>query len=155
MKKEGTPKEVVALKSLLNVIDSTQQPEKFDTRFIIAVETAAAVAESISGKKIEGEIKLDLKSAIEKFKKVVSVMFEDVLKGIEDLDIDEWAKKMGRSRSRFIVEEIEKRLRKLEDDEITKLYNEAYSDPERVSYDIQLAEEMLDMCSIHEEEEKW
>jgi len=94
MKKEGTPKEVVALKSLLNVIDSTQQPEKFDTRFIIAVETAAAVAESISGKKIEGEIKLDLKSAIEKFKKVVSVMFEDVLKGIEDLDIDEWAKKI-------------------------------------------------------------
>ncbi|MCD6296756.1 MAG: hypothetical protein J7M30_06340 [Deltaproteobacteria bacterium] len=69
--------------------------------------------------------------------------------------LDEWAKKMGRSRSRFIVEEIEKRLRKLEDDEITKLYNEAYSDPERVSYDIQLAEEMLDMSSIHEEEEKW
>jgi predicted DNA-binding protein len=57
--------------------------------------------------------------------------------------LDEWAKKMGRTRSRFIVEELEKRLKELEDDEITRMYDEAYGDPRVADKDSQLAEEML------------
>ena len=69
--------------------------------------------------------------------------------------LDEWAKKMGRSRSRFIVEEMDKRLRKLEDEEITQIYNEAFSDQEAAAQDRQLTEEMLNISAIHQEEDKW
>jgi predicted DNA-binding protein len=69
--------------------------------------------------------------------------------------LDQWAKKMGRSRSRFILEEIDKRLRKLEDEEITRIYNEAYSDTEMIDQDREIAEEMLGISAIHDEEEKW
>ncbi len=69
--------------------------------------------------------------------------------------LDEWAKKMGRSRSRFIVEEMDKRLRKLEDEEITRIYNEAFSDQETAAQDRQLTEEMLNISAIHQEEDKW
>jgi len=69
--------------------------------------------------------------------------------------LDQWAKKMGRSRSRFIVEEVDKRLRELEDEEVTRQYNETYSDPEIVAQDRQLAEEMLNISAIYEVEEKW
>ncbi|MGA1839566.1 MAG: hypothetical protein ACMUIU_02985 [bacterium] len=53
------------------------------------------------------------------------------------------------------MEEIDKRLRKLEDEEITRIYNEAYSDPEIIDQDREIAEEMLDISAIHDEEEKW
>lgn len=69
--------------------------------------------------------------------------------------LDEWAKKMGRSRSRFIVEEMDKRLRKLEDEEITQIYDEAFSDQETVDQDRQLTEEMLDISAIYQEDDKW
>jgi hypothetical protein len=69
--------------------------------------------------------------------------------------LDEWAGKMGKSRSRFIVEQMDKRLRDLEDDEITQIYDEAYSDPEIAAKDGILAEEMLDISAIHGEDEKW
>lgn len=69
--------------------------------------------------------------------------------------VDQWAKKTGKSRSRFIVEELNNRLRMLEDEEITRIYNEVCSDPESSVYDHDLAEEMLGMSSVHEEEEKW
>ncbi len=69
--------------------------------------------------------------------------------------VDQWAKKTGKSRSRFIVEELDNRLRMLEDDEITQIYNQVYSDSESSVYDHDLAEEMLGMSSVHEEEEKW
>ena len=69
--------------------------------------------------------------------------------------VDQWARKRGKSRSRFIVEELNNRLRILEDEEITKIYNEVCSDPESSVYDHDLAEEMLGMSSVHEEEEKW
>lgn len=69
--------------------------------------------------------------------------------------VDELASKTGRSRSRFIVEELDNRLRLLEDEEITRIYNEVCSDPESSAYDHDLAEEMLGMSSAHEEEEKW
>jgi len=69
--------------------------------------------------------------------------------------LDQWAKKTGKSRSRFMVEELDKALRMLEDEEITRRYNKVCSDPETSAYDHDLAEEMLSMSSIHEEEEKW
>ena len=69
--------------------------------------------------------------------------------------VDQWARKRGKSRSRFIVEELNNRLRILEDEEITKIYNKVCSDPESSVYDHDLAEEMLGMSSVHEEEEKW
>jgi predicted DNA-binding protein len=69
--------------------------------------------------------------------------------------LNQWAKKMGRSRSRFIVEEMDERLRELEDEEVTRIYNETYSDPEIAAQDRQLAEEMLNISAIHEVEEKW
>jgi len=69
--------------------------------------------------------------------------------------VNQWAKKTGKSRSRFIVEELDNRLRLLEDDEITKMYNQVCSDPESSVYDHDLAEEMLGISSVHEEEEKW
>ena len=69
--------------------------------------------------------------------------------------VDQWAKKTGKSRSRFIVEELDNRLRLLEDDEITKMYNQVCNDSESSVYDHDLAEEMLGISSVHEEEEKW
>ena len=69
--------------------------------------------------------------------------------------LDSWAKKAGKSRSRFIVEEMDKRIFELEDEEITKLYDKAYSDPEEGAKDRELAEEMFTASAIHEEDAKW
>ena len=69
--------------------------------------------------------------------------------------VDQWAKKRGKSRSRFIVEELDNRLKTLEDEETTKLYNEACVDRDSSDYDNDLAEEMLGISSVQEEEEKW
>ena len=69
--------------------------------------------------------------------------------------LDRWAKKAKRSRSRFIVEELEKRLAVLEDDTITKMYNDAFDEKEAAVEDRELAEEMLSISAIHEEGEKW
>lgn len=69
--------------------------------------------------------------------------------------VDQWAKKRGKSRSRFIVEELDNRLKTLEDEEITKLYNEVCADRESSDPDHDLAEEMLSISAVQEEEEKW
>jgi metal-responsive CopG/Arc/MetJ family transcriptional regulator len=69
--------------------------------------------------------------------------------------LDQWAKKIGKSRSRFIVEELDNRLKTLEDEETTKLYNEVCTDKDASDYDKDLAEEMLDISSVQEEDEKW
>jgi len=66
--------------------------------------------------------------------------------------VDKWANKTGKSRSRFIVDELNNRLRTLEDVEITRIYDEVCSDSESSVYDHDLAEEMLGMTSIHEED---
>ena len=71
------------------------------------------------------------------------------------IKLDSWAKKTGKSRSRFIVEELDKRLMELEDEEITRLYNKAYgasADRTKVS---DLAEEMLAAGAVYEAEDKW
>ncbi len=69
--------------------------------------------------------------------------------------VDKWARKKGRSRSRFIVEELNMRLHILEDEEITKMYNEVCTDPESLTFDHELAEDLLSIASIHKENEKW
>jgi hypothetical protein len=71
------------------------------------------------------------------------------------IKLDSWAKKTGKSRSRFIVEEMDKRLMALEDEEITRLYNKTYGNPEDRVKSIDLAEEMLAAGAVHEEEDKW
>ena len=69
--------------------------------------------------------------------------------------LDSWARKAGKSRSRFIVEEMDKRLTELEDEDITRLYNKAYADSDDRIKDIELAEEMFASSAVHEEEDKW
>jgi metal-responsive CopG/Arc/MetJ family transcriptional regulator len=71
------------------------------------------------------------------------------------IKLDSWAKKTGKSRSRFIVEEMDKRLADLEDEEITKLYNKAYGTSADRIKDSELAEEMFAASAVHEEEDKW
>ncbi|MCU0288144.1 MAG: hypothetical protein MUF15_17330 [Acidobacteria bacterium] len=46
-----------------------------------------------------------------------------------------WTKRKGRSRSRFIEEEMTIRLKNLEDKEITWIYDELHSDPEIAAQD--------------------
>ena len=69
--------------------------------------------------------------------------------------LDSWVQKTGKSRSRFIVEELDKRLVELEDEEITKLYDQTYGDPENEIKNIELAEEMLQAGAVHKAEDKW
>ena len=69
--------------------------------------------------------------------------------------VDKWAEKMGKSRSRFIVDELDNRLKILEDEEITRMYNEVCDDPNASSYDHKLAEEMLRIGSVREEGDEW
>ena len=69
--------------------------------------------------------------------------------------LDSWAQKTGKSRSRFIVEELDKRLVELEDEKITRLYDQTYGDPDNRIKDIDLAEEMLAVGAIRETEDKW
>jgi len=69
--------------------------------------------------------------------------------------VDKWAKKKGKSRSRFIVEELKKRLHILEDEEVTKMYNEVCTDSGSSALDNTLAEDLLSSSSVQEEKEKW
>ncbi len=71
------------------------------------------------------------------------------------MKLDSWAKKSGKSRSRFIVEEMDKRLLELEDEEVTRLYNEAYGNSEDSNKSVELAEEMLSASAVPDEEDKW
>lgn len=57
--------------------------------------------------------------------------------------LDAWVKKQGISRSRFVVQAVEQQIEKLEDEEITRRFNEVCSDPDTAACDQDLAEEML------------
>ncbi len=63
--------------------------------------------------------------------------------------VDQWAKKLGKSRSGFIVDQIDNRVKTLEDNEVTRLYDEAYSDSDTISQYRELVEDMLNMHPIH------
>ena len=53
-----------------------------------------------------------------------------------------------------IVIEMDKRLTALEDKEITRIYDKAYSTMEERAKDSELAEEMLAASAVYEEEDK-
>jgi len=67
--------------------------------------------------------------------------------------LDAWAKKQGISRSRFVVQAVEQQIESLEEEEITRQFNEVCSDPDTAAYDQNLAEEMLGIAG--EPEESW
>jgi metal-responsive CopG/Arc/MetJ family transcriptional regulator len=69
--------------------------------------------------------------------------------------LDSWAKKAGKSRSRFIVEEMGKRLLELEDEKITRLYNEAYGNSNDSNKSVELAEELLRASAVNDEVDEW
>ncbi|MDZ7698717.1 MAG: hypothetical protein U5R49_17925 [Deltaproteobacteria bacterium] len=69
--------------------------------------------------------------------------------------VDKWAEKMGKSRSRFIVDELNSRLTLLEDEEVTRMYNEVCDDPNVSGYDQELAEEMLSIGAVRVEGDEW
>jgi len=63
--------------------------------------------------------------------------------------LDQWAKKLGRSRSRFIVEQMGNQLKMLENNEVTRLYDEAYTDTETLAQYRERFEDMLKIRPIH------
>ena len=69
--------------------------------------------------------------------------------------LDGWVRKTGKSRSRFIVDELGKQLKAMEEEEITGLFNAVCSDSDASDRDRDLAEEMLRTSPIPEEEEEW
>ena len=69
--------------------------------------------------------------------------------------IDGWAEKLKKSRSQFIVEQVEKRLEELEDEEVTRLYNEAYADEQAGMENRAIAEEMLRLSVESDRDEQW
>ena len=69
--------------------------------------------------------------------------------------IDGWAERLKKSRSRFIVEQVEKRLQELEDEEITALYDEAYKDNRTLEENRNLADEMLQLAPKEYKDNKW
>ncbi len=56
--------------------------------------------------------------------------------------LDQWAARKNQSRSRFITEQLEKRLQELEDEDVTRLYDEAYQDDRSLQENRKLVKEM-------------
>lgn len=69
--------------------------------------------------------------------------------------VDRWAKKLKKSRSRLIAEQMEERLRQLEEAEVTRLYDETYQQEHARTENRTLAEELLGLSPEAKSEEKW
>lgn len=69
--------------------------------------------------------------------------------------VDQWAKKLKKSRSRLIAEQMEERLRQLEEAEVTRLYDETYQQEQARTENRTLAEELLGLSPEAESKEKW
>ena len=65
--------------------------------------------------------------------------------------LDAWVKRLGVSRSRFVVQAVEQQIEKLEEEEITRQFNEVCSDPVTAARDQDLAEEMLTIAGEPQE----
>ena len=48
-----------------------------------------------------------------------------------------------------------KRITQLENEEITKLYNKVYGDPEEMTKDSELPDDIFAASTFHDEEDKW
>ena len=69
--------------------------------------------------------------------------------------VDRWAEKLNQSRSRFIVAQLEKQLRELEDREATRLYDQAFQEEEALAENRKLTEEMGGLVANGEGKEEW
>lgn len=69
--------------------------------------------------------------------------------------VDRWAEKLNQSRSRFIVAQLEKQLKELEDRETTRLYDQAFQGEEALAENRKLAEEMGGLVTNGEGREEW
>ncbi|MBM3278495.1 MAG: hypothetical protein FJY95_10510 [Candidatus Handelsmanbacteria bacterium] len=69
--------------------------------------------------------------------------------------VDRWAKKLKKSRSRLIAEQMEERLRQLEEAEVTRLYDETYQQVQARTENRELAEELLGLSPEAQSGEKW
>lgn len=71
-------------------------------------------------------------------RKVALTLPEDVLHRL-----DRHSQRLGKSRSRFVAEQLDQALRRLEDDAITARYDQAYAEPSARDENSRLAEELL------------
>ena len=69
--------------------------------------------------------------------------------------VDAEARRLNVSRSHFIREAVEARIKALREQEIIDQLNEAYGDPEYAAEMVQLAEELLAASAIHDEPNEW
>ena len=69
--------------------------------------------------------------------------------------VDRWAKKLKKSRSRLIAEQVAERLRQLEETEVTRLYDETYQQGQAQAEDRALAEEMMRLAPKMEPSGEW
>lgn len=69
--------------------------------------------------------------------------------------LDRWAAHKKQSRSRFIAEQLEKRLQELEDEEVKRLYDEAYQDKSSLRENQRLVEKMARLIPCDDGDEGW
>jgi metal-responsive CopG/Arc/MetJ family transcriptional regulator len=69
--------------------------------------------------------------------------------------LDHWAARKKQSRSRFIAEQLETRLQEIEDEEVTRCYNEAYQDEQVLLENQKLAEDMGQLVPYDDGDEAW
>ncbi|MEW6754063.1 MAG: hypothetical protein AB1505_24245 [Candidatus Latescibacterota bacterium] len=69
--------------------------------------------------------------------------------------VDEWAHKREESLSQFIAGQLEQGLRRLHDEHVTRLYDEAYAGEQVRQENARLAEEMLAMRQEDPEGDPW
>ena len=69
--------------------------------------------------------------------------------------LDQWAARKNQSRSRFIAEQLEKRLRELEDEDVTRLYDDAYQDERSLQDNQKLVKDMGQLAPHDGGDEVW
>ena len=69
--------------------------------------------------------------------------------------LDQWAARKQQSRSRFIAEQLERRLQELDDEDVTRLYNEAYQDERVLRENQKLAEDLGHLVPQDGGDEVW
>ena len=69
--------------------------------------------------------------------------------------LDQWAARKNQSRSRFITEQLEKRLQELEDEEVTQLYDDAYRDAQALRENQTLVADMRQFAPRDDGDEAW
>ena len=68
---------------------------------------------------------------------------------------DQWARKEGRSRSRLIANLLDTALEALDENEVTRLYNEAYESAEAREENGRLAAELQVLAGATGEDDQW